>query len=45
VTIIGRYLHDMHRDLTLGRRKSIRLGENVTEIDIRAWSPPGKKTA
>ena len=43
VTIAGRNLHDMHRELTLGRRESIRLGDNVTEIDIKAWSPQPKK--
>lgn len=43
VTVTGRNLHRMHRDLTLGRRESIRMGDNVTAIDIKAWSPPGKK--
>ncbi|OWK35216.1 hypothetical protein FRUB_04506 [Fimbriiglobus ruber] len=43
VRVTGRNLHDMHRELTLGRRESIRPRDNVTEIDIKAWSPPGKK--
>jgi hypothetical protein len=35
-------LQTLHLDLTLGRRKSIRLGDAVTKTEISGWSPSKK---
>ncbi|MCE9567632.1 MAG: hypothetical protein K8U57_36995 [Planctomycetes bacterium] len=44
VEINGSNLGDLHRELTLGRRESVNCtGGSVTAIEIKAWSPPGKK--
>lgn len=43
VEIRGNNLEGLHRDLVLGRRELVHLGGAVTEIDIKAWTPPGKK--
>lgn len=42
VTIRGHNLFELHRELVLARRESIRLGTNVTDIEIVAWNPPKK---
>ena len=42
VEVTGNNLGGLHRDLTLGRRESIRVGDSVTAIEIKAWTPPGK---
>jgi hypothetical protein len=42
VEVTGNNLGGLHRDLTLGRRESIRVGASVTAIEIKAWTPPGK---
>lgn len=34
----GNNLWNLHRDLTLGRRESVHIGEAVTSIDITGWS-------
>ncbi|WP_238537830.1 hypothetical protein [Zavarzinella formosa] len=43
VEITGNKLESLHRDLTLGRRESVRVGDAVTGIEVKGWSPPGKK--
>jgi len=37
---IDRQLHGPHRRLTLKRFESIRPGDAVTGVEIKAWSPP-----
>jgi hypothetical protein len=43
VTISGNNLGNLHRELVLGRRESVRCGDAVQSIGLKAWSPSGKK--